>query len=247
MCCSSVPNLDNSVVSDCGDTPLRTGDTCTARCAPRTNVLSPARWCCQAQPVCKLLPVQHRTLIQSTVWRCAFSADERRCVVSCANGCSIVGDLAVWTCMTNNSWLDSGLSTGEPQACADSSFGKSVVSDCDGTLHSHTRTVSCASGYVASDMVNAVFQCLAPPSTPDGTLPRCVLLACTGQEFDDLEGIAHNCDGVGLGDNCGATGAHGVAETDPCLTTTPPSSRPLVGVVVRGFPPLCRFSLQSDS
>ena len=32
--CSDVPNLDNSVVSDCGDTQLRTGDTCTARCAP---------------------------------------------------------------------------------------------------------------------------------------------------------------------------------------------------------------------
>ena len=52
---------------------------------------------------------------------------------------------------------------------------------------------------------------------PDGTLPRCVLPVCTGQEFDNLEGIAHNCDGVGLGDNCGAEGAHGVAETDPCV------------------------------
>ena len=31
--CSHVPNLDNSVVSDCCDTQLRRGDTCTARCA----------------------------------------------------------------------------------------------------------------------------------------------------------------------------------------------------------------------
>ena len=48
----------------------------------------------------------------------------------------------------------------------------------------------------------------------DGALPRCVLLVCTGQEFDDLEGIAHPCDGVGLGGNCGAESGHGVAETD---------------------------------
>ena len=48
----------------------------------------------------------------------------------------------------------------------------------------------------------------------DGTLPSCVLPVCTGQEFD---GIAHTCDGVGLGDNCGAESAHGVAETDPCV------------------------------
>ena len=31
--CSYVPNLDDSVVSDCVDTPLRTGDTCTVKCA----------------------------------------------------------------------------------------------------------------------------------------------------------------------------------------------------------------------
>ena len=53
-------------------------------------------------------------------------------------------------------------------------------------------------------MDDAVFQCLALPSIPDETVPRCVLLVCTGQEIDDLVGIAHNCDGVGLGDNCGA-------------------------------------------
>ena len=87
------------------------------------------------------------------------------------------------------------------------SLGSPVVPDCDGTLYSHTGTVSCASGYVASDTDNAVSQCLAPPGVPDGTL----------QEFDDLQGIAHNCDGVGLGDNCGAEGAHGVAETDLCV------------------------------
>ena len=68
-------------------------------------------------------------------------------------------------------------------------------------LKNQTCTVSCASGFVASDMDDAVFKCPAPPSIPDGTLPRCVLLVCTGQKFDDLEGIAHNCDGVGLGDN----------------------------------------------
>ena len=43
-------------------------------------------------------------------------------------------------------------------------------------------------------------------------------MLAAGQEFDGLEGIAHTCDGVGLGDNCGAECAHGVAGT-----TAPPS------------------------
>ena len=73
-------------------------------------------------------------------------------------------------------------------------------------------------------MDHAVFQWLAPPGMPDETLPRCALLVCTGQEFDDLEGIAHNCDGVDLGDNCGVECAHGVAETyRVCGTTALPS------------------------
>ena len=63
----------------------------------------------------------------------------------------------------------------------------------------------------------AVFKCLAPPGIPDGTLPSCELLVCLGQEFDGLEGITHTCDGVGLGDNCGAECAQGVAETYPCV------------------------------
>ena len=49
----------------------------------------------------------------------------------------------------------------------------------------------------------------------DGTLPRCELLVCTGQEFDGWEDVADTCDCVGLGDNCGTEGVHGVAETYP--------------------------------
>ena len=103
----------------------------------------------------------------------------------------------------------------EPQVCADLSLGSSVTSDSDGTLYSHTCTVSCASGYVASDIDDAVCKCLALPGIPDETL--CALLVCTGQECDDLEGIAHNCDSVNLGGNCGAECAHGVTETHPCV------------------------------
>ena len=83
--------------------------------------------------------------------------------------------------------------------------------------HSGRRREARASGYVASDMDNAVFQCLAFPGIPDGTLPRCVLLVCHVQEFDGLEGIAHTCDGVGLGDNCGTEGAHGEDEAHSCV------------------------------
>ena len=80
-----------------------------------------------------------------------------------------------------------------------------------------TRGQSCVSGYVASDTDDAVFKCPAPPGIAVGTLPSCVLLVCPGQEFDGLEGITHTCDGVGLGDSCGAEGAHSVAETYPCV------------------------------
>ena len=87
---------------------------------------------------------------------------------------------AVWTGMTNDSWTNDGDPTGEPQACS------SVVWDCDETSGSRTGTVSCPLGYVASDMCDTVFKCLAPPCISDGTLPRCVLVG-TGQEFDGLE------------------------------------------------------------
>ena len=64
--CSCVPNSDNSVVSDCGDTQLRTGDTCTARCT-LGHVLgvrdTEQSFSCQSdgvvsgtQPVCEPLP-----------------------------------------------------------------------------------------------------------------------------------------------------------------------------------------------
>ena len=64
---------------------------------------------------------------------CIDSADQRSHVVFCASSCSIVGDLAVWTGLTNVSWTDGVLSTGEPQGCTDLSLESSVVSDCDGT------------------------------------------------------------------------------------------------------------------
>ena len=198
--CSSVPNLDNSIVNDCGDTQLRTSDTCTAA---RRTVYSvseiPSKRSLASQ---KVLCQEHSLFCDEDV--CIDSADERSCVVPCASGYSIVGDPALRTCMTQGAWTDGGLLTCEPQACADLSLGSSVVSDCDGTLYRITCTVSCASGYVISDMNDAVFQCLAFPGFPDG----CVLLNGTGQEFDGLEGIAHTYDGVGLGDNCEAEGTH---------------------------------------
>ena len=154
---------------------------------------------------------------------CIDSADERRCVVSCSSDCSIEEGAAVWTCSTNNSRTDGGIPTCEPQTCAVLSLGSSVAAGCDGTLHSHTGTVSCPSGYVASDTEDTVFQCLAVPCILDGTLPRCVLLVGTGQEFADLEDMAQTCDDVSLCDHCEAESADGIAGTYPCGTTAPPS------------------------
>ena len=70
-----------------------------------------------------------------------------------------------------------------------------------------SRVKSCLSSYVAI------------PCISDGTLPRCVLLGGTGQDFDGLEDSAHTCDGVGVGDHCRAEGVHGVAGTFPCVWT----------------------------
>ena len=143
--CSHVPNLDNSVVSDCGDTHLRTGDTCTARCA-LGSVLgvgdTEPTFSCQrdgvvsgTQPFCEPLPFSAPKVdSEYGVDVCICSVDEISCMVSCANGYSMVGDPAVWTGLTNNSWTDGGLPMCEPQVCADLSLGCSVASDCDGTL-----------------------------------------------------------------------------------------------------------------
>ena len=138
--------------------------------------------------------------------------------------------------LTNGSWTDGGLSTCEPQACANLSLGSSVVRDCDETLCSRTGTVSCPSGYGASDMYDTVFPGLAPPCISDETLPRCVPLVGTGQEFDGLEDVAHTCDGVvsvimaewkahmawpGLTRVCGTTAP---SSTVPSPRTQPPQA-----------------------
>ena len=132
--CAPMPNLDNSVVSDCGDTQLRTGDTCTVRCAAgyvlgardteQTFSCQPDGVVSGTQLVCELLPCSAPKIdSEFGVDVCIDSADEKSCVVSCASGYSIVGDSAVWTCVTNDSWTDGGLLTGLPQAFADLSLG----------------------------------------------------------------------------------------------------------------------------
>ena len=120
---SYVPNMDNSVVRD----PLRTGDTCTTRCSAGyvlgvrdtepTFSCQPVGVVSGTQLVCELLPSSAPEVDSEYVVDVGIdSADERSCVVSCASGCSVAGDPAVWTCMTNGSWTDGGLSMCEPQA-----------------------------------------------------------------------------------------------------------------------------------
>ena len=65
------------------------------------------------------------SLCQTTVDVDLDGADERSCVVSCASGAPISEDPAVWTYVTNDSLIDDGLPTGEPQACANLSLGAS--------------------------------------------------------------------------------------------------------------------------
>ena len=231
--CFYVPNLDDSVVSDCSDAHVRTGDTRPASCTlgyvlgvgdtKQTFFCLPEGILSGTQPVCEPLPFSAPKIDSgSVVDVCIDRAEEGSCVVSCARGSHIEGDPAVWTCMTNDSLIDDG----PPRA----SRRRAPRSDRKGTLPSQTGTESCVSGYVASDMCDAVFQYLAPPGVPDGTLPRDVPLVCPGQEFDGSEGIAHTYDGGGLGDNCGEESAYGADETYTCVwndSTLPQIHHPL--------------------
>ena len=92
---SYVPNLGNSVVSDCGDTQLRTGDTCTARCVPgyvlgvwdteQTFSCLPDGVVSGTQLVCEPLPCSAPKVdLEYGVGVFTDSADLRSCVVSCA-------------------------------------------------------------------------------------------------------------------------------------------------------------------
>ena len=77
-----------------------------------------------------LCHLDHQTLIQSPLWMCAVTGQRREvCLVSGARGSPIEGDPPVWTYMTNDHVIDGGLTTGEPQACADLSLGGSIRSD----------------------------------------------------------------------------------------------------------------------
>ena len=195
------------------------GDTCTARGAPgcvfgvgetkQTFPSQPDGVALGTQPVCAPLS------------GAALKADsERRCVVSCTSDCSIEEGTAVWPGYDERSLDERQRSHGRAAgSCANLRLGSSLVSDCSGTLYSHTGTVSCPSGYVASDVYDTVFKCLVPPCITEGTLPRCDLLVGPGQDFDGLEDVAHPRNGVGLGDHGGA-----VTGTYPCACgTTAPS------------------------
>ena len=86
--CSEVPNLDNSVDSDCGDTQLQRGETRTARCAPgsvhgvgdteQSFSCQPDGVVSSTQPVCEPLP-------EYCVNVGLDSVDERSCLVSCTS------------------------------------------------------------------------------------------------------------------------------------------------------------------
>ena len=130
-----VPNLDGSVVSDCGDTRpasgppgyvLGVGDTqpmlfCWSECS-RSGT----------QPVRTPLALSAPN-IDSVENVCIYRAEEGCCVVSDAQGPPIEGGQSVWTCMTNNSLIDDGFTAGEPRVCANLSLGVSIRSEFDGS------------------------------------------------------------------------------------------------------------------
>ena len=120
--------LDDSGVSDCDDTPLRTDDRIPASCTPgsvlgvgdtkRTFSCLPEGILSGTQPVCPPLPflapnIESESIVDVRIDRTA----EGSRMVSGAGGSSgpgaspIAGDPAVWTRTTNDSWMNDGLVT----------------------------------------------------------------------------------------------------------------------------------------
>ena len=124
----------------------------------------------------------------------------RSCVVSCASGCSIVGDPAVWTCPTNCSRLSphvraAGEGRLEPlQISRVGLMGHSTGTRGQCRALQATLPATRMTLFSSVSLLQVYQMGLFP-----GASCRFV-----------LEGIAHSCDGVGLGDNCGAERAHGV-------------------------------------
>ena len=142
--CFYVPNLCDSVVSDCSDTHLRTGDTRPASCTPGhvLGVGDTKQSSCVCQKVSCREPSLFASLChfsapnidsESVVDVCIDRAEEGSCMVSGTSGSPTVGDPILWTHVTNDSWIADGLFTCEPQACANLSLGFSVRSEFDGS------------------------------------------------------------------------------------------------------------------
>ena len=105
--CSYVPNLDDSVVSDCGST-RSCGQATRAQPGARRAVYTVSETPSKFSLASQMVLCQEHSLSASLchvkapkvdseygVDVCIDSADERSCVVSCASGYSIVGDPAV--------------------------------------------------------------------------------------------------------------------------------------------------------
>ena len=151
---------------------------------------------------------------------------------------SMVTDGAKWF-QPLMEWIPDGVVSGtqpvcEPVRCSPSEYGEDVCSDSADERSCGVSSVSCYSivedpaawtrttndsgtdgGLFTSELQAGADLSLGSSvaSDGDGTLLRCVLLVCTGQGFDGLEGVVHTCDSVGLGNNGGAEGVPGMAET----------------------------------
>ena len=60
---------------------------------------------------------------------CAVTGQRREAAWFQVRVSPLFRDPSVWTCMTNDYLIDDGLTTSEPQACADLSLGGSIRSD----------------------------------------------------------------------------------------------------------------------
>ena len=117
----TTPLSVTAATRSCGQATRAQPGTYGATCSALEILSQLAMVLCQEHSLsASLCNVQHQRLIQSySVDVCTDSADERSCVVSCASGYSIVGDPPVWPSLTNDSWIDGGLPTCEPQASVD--------------------------------------------------------------------------------------------------------------------------------
>ena len=159
-----------------------------------------------------LCHLQHQTLIQSPLWICALTGQRREVAWFQRRMASLFeGDPSVWTSVTNDSLIDEGLTTGEPQACANLSLGGSAQF---GRL---SRTLTTVVVSVTLVGTKSTFPKMHNPPTR--------LLECSLASVPPAS-TSHDGDGLDFQEECTATCTEGYETKSRVLALTDHSNTP---------------------